>query len=46
MRVPQSALEHRPLLAPPIPALLIESHVLRHLDSFVGSVEELACRTR
>jgi DNA invertase Pin-like site-specific DNA recombinase len=26
--------------APPIPAKLIEDHVLRHLDSFVGSVEE------
>jgi DNA invertase Pin-like site-specific DNA recombinase len=25
--------------APPIPAELIEGHVLRHLDSFVGSVE-------
>ena len=26
--------------APPIPAELIESHVLRHLDSFVGSIED------
>jgi DNA invertase Pin-like site-specific DNA recombinase len=26
--------------APPIPAELIESHVLRHLDTFVGSVED------
>jgi DNA invertase Pin-like site-specific DNA recombinase len=25
--------------APPVPAELLESHVLRHLDSFVGSVE-------
>ena len=29
----------------PIPAQLIESHVLRHLESFVGTVSR-ACRTR
>ena len=32
--------------APVIPAELIESHVLRHLDSFVGSVEDVARRAR